>query len=82
MTQHRIAPPARLSPFRPPGWTRDAIPEDVETAHRIMPMHAPADSSRNYCASARHLINAPTWPCEQYLWAKAVLDADQRRQIG
>lgn len=67
--------------FRPPGWSRVATPEDVETAHRIMPMHAPIDSHRGLCASALHLVNAPAWPCEPYQWAKAVLDAAARREI-
>lgn len=84
MAQQRIADPARPAtrPFRPPGWSRDATADDVHTAHRILPMHAPTDSSRGTCASALHLINAPVWPCEQYLWATAVLDAAQRQEIG
>ncbi|WP_035858791.1 hypothetical protein [Cryptosporangium arvum] len=71
-----------VRPFRPSGWSRDATSEDVETAHRILPMHAPIDSSRGLCASALHLINAPAWPCEQYQWAKAVIDAAERREIS
>jgi hypothetical protein len=67
--------------FHPPGWSRAATSEDVETARRVMPMHAPVDTHRGICASALHLINAPAWPCEQYQWAKAVLDAAQRREI-
>ena len=84
MTQQRVSDPARPAarPFRPSGWKRDATAEDVDTAHRILPMHAPADSSRGICASALHLINAPSWPCEQYLWAKAVLEASQRQEIS
>ncbi|GAA3394427.1 hypothetical protein [Cryptosporangium minutisporangium] len=83
MAQHPAATPVRPADrtFRPPGWSRDATAEDVETAHRILPMHAPTDSTQGSCASALHLINAPAWPCEQYLWAKAVLDAAERREI-
>lgn len=80
MTQQQGVRPTDRT-FRPSGWSRDATHEDVETAHRIMPMHAPADSSRGTCASALHLINAPAWPCEQYLWARSVLDAVERREI-
>ncbi|TQS42396.1 hypothetical protein [Cryptosporangium phraense] len=75
-----VTDPVRTN-FRPPGWTRNATTEDVDTAHRILPMHAPTESSRGCCASALHLINAPAWPCEQYLWAKAVIDAAERQEI-
>jgi hypothetical protein len=82
MTVYRAPAPAPAAgSFRPPGWSREATAEDVATAHRILPMHAPTDAAVATCASALHLINAPVWPCEQYLWAKAVLDAAQRREI-
>ena len=76
-----MAVPGVVRRFHPPGWSRPATAEDVATARRILPMHAPTDPQRGICASALHLINAPSWPCEQYQWAKSVLDAAERREI-
>lgn len=72
---------AAVGSFQPPGWHRAATADDVDTARRIMPLHAPTDSQQRFCASALHLISAPAWPCEQYLWAQAVLAASERREI-
>lgn len=59
-------------------WHRPLTPEDVSTANRIAPQHV---EYRGYCSSATHLINAPVWPCEQALWARRTLDAEQRGEI-
>lgn len=63
---------------------RPLAAEDVETAQLLIELHQPSPAIGNdpsRCASGAHQIQAPLWPCPRYLWAEAVLAADERGEI-
>lgn len=62
---------------------RDLTDEDVATAHALIDQHQPgsANLGPDLCSSATHLITAPTWPCQRYVWARRVLEAEDRGEV-
>ena len=63
---------------------RPLTADDVETAQSLVELHQPGPAvgtDSPLCASGAHQIHAPRWPCPRYLWAEAVLAADERGEI-
>jgi hypothetical protein len=56
-----------------PRWHRALTAEDVETARSLRELHMPSEPDplgRRRCASALHLVSAPSWPCDPARWCE------------